>query len=502
MIWEVLKKEIRTNISSPKVVITYAVCVVLILTAFSTGIVNYLSLIEEAVEREAAERDRLSNVYQFRQDVLGQGISVYRRPDILSVLVGGVEGDAAQRGNITNFANPGFDVSRFNSAPILALFGLLDLGFIVTIILSLFVILFTFDAVSGEKELGTLKLNFSNAVKRSDFIIGKLIGNFLLLLIPFVIPLLLGLLVMQFVPGVGFSGEDWSRAGLIFLAFILYLLVFYSLGMMVSALTKRSSVSFLILLMLWVLFIGVIPRISVLIAQNVYPVPPLYEVTKAYISRLGPENDRLGREIGVEQRRLIQEIQQRRPLQPVIRNDEAERAYEERLSEFQAWAQGRVDEFFEMISERIEDFSARMQDMGREEAERHKLKQDLQNDFAVGLSRLTSPVAALTFAANRLSRTGVYSSDEVFRNWVEEQVREVTSETNEFLRNNLQLIGFAYMPDEPLDTSGLLPDAASYKREPWNESVAASLQDFAVLAILSIIFFSIAFVAFIRYDVR
>ena len=35
---------------------------------------------------------------------------------------------------------------------------MLDLGFIIKIILSLFAILFTYDAVCGEKELGTLKL--------------------------------------------------------------------------------------------------------------------------------------------------------------------------------------------------------------------------------------------------------------------------------------------------------------------------------------------------------
>ena len=37
MIFEVFKKEILSNITSPKVVITYAVCTVLIFTAIITG---------------------------------------------------------------------------------------------------------------------------------------------------------------------------------------------------------------------------------------------------------------------------------------------------------------------------------------------------------------------------------------------------------------------------------------------------------------------------------
>jgi len=42
--------------------------------------------------------------------------------------------------------------------------------------------------------------------------------------------------------------------------FFLYLSVFFSLGLFVSARTTRSSTSFLVLLFVWVVFVMVIPR--------------------------------------------------------------------------------------------------------------------------------------------------------------------------------------------------------------------------------------------------
>ena len=98
MIWEVIKKEIRVNITSPKLMITYVVCFVLIIAALFTGAMNYLSLREEAQVQAAAEKDRLANVFNFQMDLTMQGMNLYREPDKLSVLISGVEGDSARRG--------------------------------------------------------------------------------------------------------------------------------------------------------------------------------------------------------------------------------------------------------------------------------------------------------------------------------------------------------------------------------------------------------------------
>ena len=57
------------------------------------------------------------------------------------------------------------------------LFGVLDLAFIVKVVLSLCVLLFTYDAICGEKEQGTLRLYASYPVSRSAQALAKLAGS-------------------------------------------------------------------------------------------------------------------------------------------------------------------------------------------------------------------------------------------------------------------------------------------------------------------------------------
>ncbi len=499
MIWDVVRKEIRANISTPKVVITYVVCTVLILSALMTGAVTYTQLVDEARQQTAAEKERLKNVFNYQQDFLQKGQYVYRVPSVLSVLVNGVEGDAARRGNVNTIAGASFDVSKYNSTPILAVFGLLDLDFIVKIILSLFAILFTFDAISGEKELGTLKLNFSNPMKRSSFIIGKLIGNFVLLIIPFMIPLIMGMLILEFFfPAVQLSGEDWIRLGLIFLAFILYLLVFYSLGMMVSALTKRSSVSFLVLLMLWVFFISIVPRGAVLVAQWFHEVPALEEVKKDFARSIGPNTGELMKKL----RNKVQELQQQliasRPKTPVVVTDE----YRERM---RAWEQQRDQasaEFQSWLADQYQEFTQKVQQEGMKKVAEMNMKQNVQTQLAASISRYTSPAAALTFSIQRLAKSGVFSSDDVFQEHVRGTVATFSKNATGLIKQHPEYLNQGFGSGQPIDVSDQYIDTTSFSQESLDVSIANSLVDLAVMVLLSVVFVAAAFVAFIRYDVR
>lgn len=502
MIWDVAKKEIASNITSPKVVITYVVCTVLIFAALLTGAYNYLGIKSEVTLQQAAERDRVGNIFNFQQDYLQTGIYLYREPNVLSVLVSGVEGDAARRANVTNYTPPGYDISRFNSTPILAVFGLLDLSFIVKMILSLFAILFTYDAICGERELGTLKLNLANQVKRSSFIIGKLIGTFVLLIIPFIIPLLLGLLMLQFIPGIVFSGEDWIRIALIFGAFVLYLLAFYSMGMMVSSLTRSSNVSFLVLLMLWVLFIAVVPRAAVLTAQTLAPVPTIDDVRKEVIKAYGPTNREAYNEIGKMQNRFMQEAMAKRPRPPLVSTPQSKLEYEAKMAEFSKWVEVRQKEFTAEITEVTNKVQDKVRDLGKKLSDEQSRKQDLQNDLSVSLSRFTSPSAALTSITDRLAKTGVFSSDEVFKDNIESMHESFVDDTKRVLREHPEYISYGMAQTEAINLSHLYPDVRNFRQETLEESLGATLVDFATLALLSLIFISIAFVAFMRYDVR
>ena len=163
-----------------------------------------------------------------RTDKMTWGPRAYRPPSPLSTIVSGIEGTMGTNSTITVFRAPELVDSRLSTKPILAVFGILDLLFIVKIVLSFAAILFSYDVISGEKETGTLRLVASNPVSRDTIIIGKCIGGYLSLVIPLLIPVLIGTLMMILLFDVHFMPEDCVRFIGILGVFFLYIFVVFS----------------------------------------------------------------------------------------------------------------------------------------------------------------------------------------------------------------------------------------------------------------------------------
>ena len=152
-------------------------------------------------------------------------------------------------------------------------FSSVDFEFLVRVILSLSAIFLAYDVISGEREAGTLRLMFSNSVKRSTLLLGKFLGGLLSLLIPLLLSFLLGLLIASFSPLIDFQSPEHGRLGFIFLLSALYLTSFFTLGIFVSTLTRRSKITLLISLLIWVFLLFIVPNASFEMAQKIKPVP-------------------------------------------------------------------------------------------------------------------------------------------------------------------------------------------------------------------------------------
>ena len=103
--------------------------------------------------------------------------------------------------------------SPVEAEPLLGAFPPLDLGLVVQVVLSLFVLLFTYDAVCGDKEGGTLSLVASFAVPRHRLLVGKFFGALIPTLTAFGLPLLLGVSVMGLMPEVKVDDEATRFGG-------------------------------------------------------------------------------------------------------------------------------------------------------------------------------------------------------------------------------------------------------------------------------------------------
>ncbi|MEK6757010.1 MAG: ABC transporter permease, partial [Bacteroidota bacterium] len=256
-----IEKDLRDIIYSTKFAITFGACAVLLLLSFYVGIRNYQESLREYEAALTADATNISSLTDWRQ----VQHKVFRKPQPLQVLVNGVTNDVGRTTEMRAQGELSLINSRFSVDPLFAVFRFLDLNFVVIIVFSLFAILFGYDAINGEKEMGTLKLVFANKVSRADFILSKLLGSFLALSVPLLVPLLIGcLMLLGF--GVPLSEQEWIRLAFVMVGGMLCFGVFLTLSIMISALVMRSSVSFLLSLVVWIFSVLIVPKGSVLLA--------------------------------------------------------------------------------------------------------------------------------------------------------------------------------------------------------------------------------------------
>jgi len=265
--WLIAKKEITENIISYRNIITSTLCIILFLLSI------FLLSRDYQHRRES---------YDMR-DVLGQTRAgkrpkIAREPTKLSVLAKGLDEHTGRLLFIwwgqPNRMETGAEVIDTGLKNLLmSMFATPDFVYIVKIVLSLLALFFAYDAICGEKQRGTLKLILANSVSRGSVLLGKWLGGFSSFLLCFLPALLLVLIWMVAFPVAPLNGEDWARIGLIVFLSLIYISIFFSLGLFVSAITHRTATALLIILFLWVIWAITIPNLGVLIAQRLAPVP-------------------------------------------------------------------------------------------------------------------------------------------------------------------------------------------------------------------------------------
>ncbi len=134
-----------------------------------------------------------------------------------------------------------------------------DWTFIIGTVLSLIALLFTYDSITGERERGTLRLMLVNSIPRHTILIGKFIGAFISVNIPFVIAVLTNLLVISTSSQVQFRATEWGRLGILCFIAVLYTCIFILVGILISARVPESALSLMILLLIWISVVVFLP---------------------------------------------------------------------------------------------------------------------------------------------------------------------------------------------------------------------------------------------------
>ncbi|MGD1010212.1 MAG: ABC transporter permease subunit [Candidatus Aminicenantales bacterium] len=256
MTWTIARKEILSNLLSYKFFIVLLLIVLLVATS--------LFIMHRDYNQRMAD-------YQTIRPKPGEPIALLA-PNPLSIFAKGLD-DAITRSFEIGLIGITVRAGQSSGNIIYSFFPAPDFLYVVRVVLSLVALLFGFDQVSREREQGTLKIVLGSSVSRARVLAGKWLGNFLSLSVPFLLVTLLGSALLMLDPNVHFSAGQLGRLGLVLVLSLLYLGFFMSLGMLVSALTRRAATSIVVLLFIWALFVFIIPNLGTLVARQFVSVP-------------------------------------------------------------------------------------------------------------------------------------------------------------------------------------------------------------------------------------
>jgi ABC-type transport system involved in multi-copper enzyme maturation permease subunit len=477
MLKTVIKKEILANIFSFRFLVTFVL--LLGIVSFTTFILtdDYLRRLDEYSLRQKEVEGYLGKYAHFNR--IGPVINPSQPPLAFYSLIRGLSSDT----NINNFDND----------PLPVMFPLIDLVFIVTILLSLVALLFSYDSISGEKEDGTLKLMLSNKLSRSKMILGKIIGGSLTLLIPFVFSLLIGLLIIIINPRVNWKGADWGALALIFLASAIYFTLFYCLGVLISSRHHTSSSSIMTSLFIWVLLILIIPNLSPYVASFLAKTPSRIKVNREEYRLSDVERDELGRKLSQE-RRLemykkypslaeVENLSEAEIKRKIARDSGFKKAYQELTEAIEnAWHEAN-----RIQGEKVDLIE---RDLVRKQAAQQKL--------SIYIS-MVSPLSDFTYLATDLSSTGIRSRvhfDRIAANWWR-AFAEYEAKKQAMLKEKDPTIDIWNTPVDVSDRPKF-----QYQQEALLDRFNGTIRFFVILLIFNLVFFTAAFFSFIKYDVR
>ena len=175
-------------------------------------------------------------------------------------------------------AGPLFHNLTFVHNPNRYFFSSLDFVFFVSIVGSLMAFAFTYDAISGERQRGTLRLVMTQPIARALFLLSKFLGSYISFVIS-IAPALMGVIVVLVLhPDVELRTSEWGAAGFLLLLAMLYLSGFFMLGLFVSCVTNTPKITLTALLTLWTILVLVIPNFSPFLASKLRPIRSLHEV--------------------------------------------------------------------------------------------------------------------------------------------------------------------------------------------------------------------------------
>jgi len=489
MLKAIIAREFLNNLRNLRFMIGLALCLIVTVACILILSHDYRQELADYHQRVNLHEEFLS---QFA--TTGGTISIYQMtpkekpPERFRPLIIGIPGNETQNSPDEN--------------PLTVLFPRLDFLFIVTVIMSLLALLFSYDAVTGERERGTLRQMVSNSVPRTAILLGKFLGGAASLLIPFVLALLTGVLCIQLNPNIQWDGSAWAELGLLLAASLTFITSFYLLGLMVSTWSRSSSVAMLNCLFLWVLLILVIPNVGPYVSAQLRRIPSIRELERQEeeVKRACFATRRQRGEDSIEQFRgkygslfsqfealgFGDQIDNRKKVEELAAADSQ---FKTMVDAFHSERARLGQEFRTGLNKAILALGADL-----------RTKAAAQTRLAKNLAAI-SPLADFVYVARDLTGTGLRSLK-----YFGESLHEYGSSFGKYVSGVEAAVAAAHK-NEPTPEGGWPLDIRDHPRfvfqeEPLKDKLGEVLPYWGILGLFNVVFFAAAFAGFMPYDVR
>ncbi|MCK5147465.1 ABC transporter permease subunit [bacterium] len=468
MLHYLIDKELKEHITTPKMLITSGIILLVMiingLVFNSQFIQQQQKMNQEIITNSNGLQDNAGSLFKllfFKQKLVKPpsklGFIAIAKEEVLP---NGIKTNYYKETEPEHYKSQNNYFSRFRS---------LDWTFLLIYVISFVCLAFSYNAFSGEKVKGTLKLILSNNVSRGTVILGKLIGLHICISMPFFIGILINIIIIQLNPGIALTGGDY----LIILIFTLVAFVFIAmnllLGLFISSLTSKPAHTLNLLLIVWIMLVIIIPSVSWVFSQKIIDVASEEEIA----IRLSNEIDKI---------------------------------YESGNYSWSwngAWAGQQPNDTVKRRAAGIQATDAHRIMLYREYLDQ-KFK---QTSLAIKLSKI-SPFSLFRFIGERFSDNGYFG----FKRFID-QTRIYRATMNSFMTQKDQQDpdSFHLLWSEPWASGTFsshkpvaFEEIPQFKYQPpelaeiWNRSIL----DISLLIAWCILLFAGTFIAFIRYDVR
>ena len=239
--------------------------------------------------QESHQKLREEKAYSYYYEKL----AVHRPPNPLSIFNLGLDKQVGNEIYVYHaFVPTIWDAVKHGADnPFLNLFTSIDIALVFQGVLSLLALIFAYDALAGERERGTLRLVLTHPIQRGYILFAKYISAMLCLLVPLLISLLLSIILLTTSTTISLSTDDFLRIGGIVLTSLLYISLFYLIGLCISAMTRRTSTALMLCMFVWGFLVLVYPNL-ILTAVDIIPQPNTQISTYHQIKQMWEEWDR------------------------------------------------------------------------------------------------------------------------------------------------------------------------------------------------------------------